>query len=63
MTPETLEERRKAMEEVERILQADAVIVQPLWQPKFTIAGNRVHNFVAHPAQYHLFQRVWMEPS
>ena len=32
-----VEERRKAMEKVETILQNDAVMVQPLWRPVFTL--------------------------
>jgi peptide/nickel transport system substrate-binding protein len=57
-----VEQRKAAMEKVEQILQDDAVIVQPLWQPKFFSASNKVKNMNAHPAQDHLFQRVWMEP-
>ncbi len=55
-----VEKRKAAMEKVEQILQDDAVIVQPLWQPKFFSASDKVHNMNAHPTQYHLFQRVWM---
>ncbi len=56
-----VEERRRLMERVERILREDAVIVQPLWQPKFTVAAERVKGFHAHPTQYHLFHRVWID--
>lgn len=56
-----IEERRKAMEKVEQILQDSAVLVQPLWQPKFFVASNKVHDLQAHPTQYHLFQRVWID--
>jgi peptide/nickel transport system substrate-binding protein len=56
-----VEQRRAAMEKVEQILQDDAVIVQPLWQPKFFVATNKAHDLKAHPTQYHLFQRVWLE--
>jgi peptide/nickel transport system substrate-binding protein len=55
-----IEERRKAMEKVEQILQDSAVLVQPLWQPKFFVAANKVRDLEAHPTQYHLFQRVWV---
>ena len=64
MRPRSLvdvEQRRAAMEKVEKILQDDAVIVQPLWQPKFFSASEKVKDMNAHPAQDHLFQRVWME--
>ncbi len=56
-----VEERRRLMERVERILRDDAVIVQPLWQPKFTVASEKVKGFRAHPTQYHLFHRVWID--
>lgn len=53
--------RRAKMEEVEKILQDDAVIIQPLWQPKFFIANNKVKNMHAHPTQYHQYHRVWID--
>ena len=53
--------RREKMKPVESILQNDAVIIQPLWQPKFFVANKKVHNMTAHPTQYHQFQRVWIE--
>ena len=37
-----VEQRRAAMEKVEKILQDAAVMVQPLWQPKFFIASEKV---------------------
>ena len=54
-------ERSKKMEKVEKILQEDAVMVQPVWVPKFTVARNTVKNFHAHPTQYHLLHRVWLD--
>lgn len=56
-----VEQRRKAMEKVEKILQDDAVMVQPLWQPKFFVASNKVKNLGAHPTQYHQFRDVWVD--
>lgn len=58
-----VEERRKAMEKVERILQEDAVMVQPLWQPKFFVAAPKVKNLQAHPTQYHQLNDVWIDES
>jgi peptide/nickel transport system substrate-binding protein len=55
-----VEQRRAAMEKVEKILQDSAVLVQPLWQPKFFIASEKVKDIKAHPTQYHQFHRVWM---
>ena len=54
-------ERRKAMEKVQTILQNDAVIAQPLWRAVFTATSNKVHGYAAHPTQYHQFQQTWIE--
>lgn len=56
-----VDERRAAMEDVERILQDDAVMVQSPWIPKFFAAKNRVKGLAAHPTQYHQFHRVWID--
>ncbi|HEX9769590.1 MAG TPA: ABC transporter substrate-binding protein [Kiloniellales bacterium] len=53
-------ERRKKMEKVQKILQDDAVIVQPLWRSVFTAGGNKVHNFKMHPTIYHQLNDVWV---
>ena len=55
-----VEQRRAAMEKVEKILQDAAVIVQPLWQPKFFVASEKVKDMKIHPTQYHQYHRVWM---
>jgi len=56
-----VEERKKAMEEVERILQQDAIMVQPLWQNKLFVGRNTVHGLNPHPTQYHQFNKVWID--
>ena len=53
-------ERRKAMEKVEKILQDDSVIVQPLWRSVFSATTKRVHGYKLHPTFYHQFQDVWL---
>ncbi len=55
------DERRKKMEKVQKILQDDAVMSQPVWMPRFTAASKRVRNFELHPTIYHQFHRVWLE--
>jgi peptide/nickel transport system substrate-binding protein len=55
-----VEERRAKMEEVERILQDDAVMIQPVWRPVYTMVGERVRNLEVHPTLYHQFNRVWV---
>ncbi len=56
-----VEKRKAAMEKVEAILQADAVMIQPVWIPKFYVASNKVKGLNAHPTQYHQFHRVWID--
>ncbi len=53
-------ERRTAMEEVEQILQVDAVIAQPLWRAVFSATSRQVRGYEMHPTQYHQFNRVWL---
>ncbi len=53
--------RREKMQAVEKILQDDAVMVQPVWQPKFFVAHNKVKGLSAHPTQYHQFNKVWID--
>jgi peptide/nickel transport system substrate-binding protein len=56
-----VEKRKAAMEKVESILQDDAVIIQPVWEPKFFVARNSVKNLGAHPTQYHQFFDVYID--
>ena len=53
-------ERAKAMVKVEKILQDDAVIAQPLWRSIFTATTKQVRGYEIHPTQYHQFHKVWM---
>ncbi|MDH3593698.1 MAG: ABC transporter substrate-binding protein, partial [Rhodospirillales bacterium] len=53
-------ERRKKMEKVEKILQDDAVISQPLWRSVFTAGSKKVHGFQMHPTIYHQLNKVWV---
>lgn len=55
------EERQEKMREVQQILQDDAVICQPVWQPIFTAARDYVRNFEVHPSLYNQFHRVWID--
>jgi peptide/nickel transport system substrate-binding protein len=55
------EERRQQMEVVQKILQDDAVICQPVWVPRFTAAKTYVRNFELQPTFYHLLHKVWID--
>jgi peptide/nickel transport system substrate-binding protein len=54
-------ERSQKMVEVQKILQDDAVMVQPVWVPSFFVAHDKVKGLGAHPAQYHQFNKVWID--
>jgi peptide/nickel transport system substrate-binding protein len=54
-------ERTAKMEKVEKILQDDAVMVQPVWRPVFTIITDKVKDYPAHPTQYHQFNQIWLD--
>ena len=56
-----VEARRAKMEMVEKILQDDAVMLQPVWRPVFTIINEQVKGYAGHPTQYHQFNQVWLE--
>ena len=51
-------ERKKKMETVERILQEDAVFVQPLWRAVFSAAHEKVKGYKTHPTFYHDMRKV-----
>ena len=44
--------RREIMAQLEKILQEDGPIVQPVWRAVFTFHDKRVQGFKAHPALY-----------
>ena len=44
--------RREVMAQLEKILQDDGPIVQPVWRAVFTFMDKRVQGFAAHPALY-----------
>jgi peptide/nickel transport system substrate-binding protein len=55
-----VEERRKAMETVEKILQDDAIMVQPFFRSVFTATTKQVMGYSSHPTRYHQFNGVWL---
>lgn len=58
-----VEQRRKQMATVERILQNDHIMVQPFWRATFTATSKKVKGYQAHPTLYHQFQNVWIDES
>jgi peptide/nickel transport system substrate-binding protein len=55
-----VEKRKAKMEKVEKILQDDAVIVQPFFRSVFTAVSDNVVGFEMHPASYFRFHKVSM---
>jgi peptide/nickel transport system substrate-binding protein len=53
-----VEQRRAKMEKVEKILQDDAVMVQPFFRAVFTAVRDNVVGFEMHPTRYYRFHKV-----
>lgn len=53
-------ERSKAMEKVEKMLQDDAIMVQPFFRSVFSAVKDNVNGYRTHPTLYHQFNKVWM---
>ncbi|NNG04152.1 MAG: ABC transporter substrate-binding protein, partial [Inquilinus sp.] len=53
-------ERKRIMAQVQKTLQDDAIIAQPLWRSVFNASHKRVQNRVAHPTFYHQFNTTWL---
>jgi peptide/nickel transport system substrate-binding protein len=53
-----VEERRVKMEKVEKILQDDAVMIQPFFRSVFTAVRDNVVGFEMHPTRYYRFHKV-----
>ena len=53
-----VEKRRLKMEKVEKILQDDAVMVNPFFISVFTAIRDNVVNFEMHPTRYYRFHKV-----
>lgn len=53
-----VEKRRAKMEKVEKILQDDAVLVQPFFRSVFTAVRDDVVGFEMHPTRYYRFHKV-----
>ncbi len=53
-------ERRAHMAKLQKMLQDDAVIAQPLWRAVFVAGHTRVRGYKLHPTIYHQLNRIWM---
>lgn len=55
------DERRRVMSEIERILQASGVIVQPFWRKIYLHHVESVHGYERHPSREMHLEQVWLE--
>lgn len=56
-----VEERRSVMAEIERLMQEDGPIVQPIWRSVFTAIDKRVQGFQMHPTLYIFAEQLAIE--
>jgi peptide/nickel transport system substrate-binding protein len=56
-------ERSTAMADAERILQEQAVIVQPYFAETLTAVSDRVRGHQADPSEYYRMDSVWLAPA
>lgn len=55
-----ISERRKHMAGLQKMLQDDAVIAQPLWRSVFAAGHKKVQGYKLHPTIYHQLNKVWL---
>lgn len=55
-----VEERRKVIEKIEKILQDDAIICQALWRSVFSATQKKVKGYYAHLSLEHHLTHVWL---
>ncbi|MCY4066047.1 MAG: ABC transporter substrate-binding protein [Rhodospirillaceae bacterium] len=55
-----VEERRKKMAKVQKLLQDAAVMVLPLFRPVYNASAKNVHGYLMHPTGFHQFNKVWI---
>ncbi|KZD12722.1 ABC transporter substrate-binding protein [Oceanibaculum pacificum] len=53
--------RKEKMVPVEKLLQQDAVIIQPYWRSVFTAASKKVQGFQIQPAEEMHLNKVWLD--
>ena len=56
-----LEVRREILGRIEKIMQEEGPMVQPVWRSLFTVYDKRVKGFVMHPTQYIFGEELGIE--
>ena len=59
----SIKKRRKLMGKIEKIMQEDGPIVQPLWKSAFTVYDKNVLGYVVHPTQYIFANEIAVKKS
>ncbi|WP_439514791.1 hypothetical protein [Oceanibaculum nanhaiense] len=55
------EKRKEKMVPVEKMLQQDAVIIQPYWRSIFTASNKKVKGFQIQPAEEMHVNKIWLD--
>ena len=55
-----VDERRTHMTGLQKMMQDNAVIAQPLWRSIFAAGHKKVQNYHLHPTNYHQLNKVWL---
>jgi peptide/nickel transport system substrate-binding protein len=55
-----LEARKKVVAELEKIMQEDGPIIQPLWRASYQPFIKKLQNYHPHPTEYYFFEDTWM---
>jgi peptide/nickel transport system substrate-binding protein len=56
-----VDERRKVMAELQKIMQEDGPIVQPIWRGFYTVHSKKLQGYKPHPTQYIFFNELALE--
>ena len=54
-------ERRKVMAKLEKMMQDDAIMIQPYWRSVFTTSTDKVRNYNVQPALEQHLNQVWLD--
>jgi peptide/nickel transport system substrate-binding protein len=56
-----VEKRREVIAEVEKLMQEEGPIVQPVWRALFMPFDKKVKGFKPHPTEYYFGEQYWIE--
>jgi peptide/nickel transport system substrate-binding protein len=56
-----VDKRREVIAEVEKLMQEEGPIVQPVWRSLFMPFDKKVKGFKPHPTEYYFGEQYWIE--